>query len=750
MKKTALEFMREEVTTFFYFYQLMMFAVWLSFGSIFVSVIPMLLVLAGAIASVYLQYQGQEVIMKLTTYQTDVQVRRDGSVRTISSYDVVPGDTILLSKSDWIMPCDAVLIRGGCIMNESSLTGESMPVQKKACDNDTSVMFSIDGGRFANHVLYAGTTVLEQRLTGDSTQDKGDASLYSEAFVIRTGVSTSKGQLVSSILHPEKIRFKFEDELEAVVLLLSGLALISFVIGVAFVVSNGSKALWTSTWVSAIFTASDVLSPLLPVALKVGQIRSTERLQKVGINCLSPRHISICGKIKIFCFDKTGTLTKEGMEFCGAIPQINAKLDVLLPASSLSAAGSDKRKSGAWHSAQTDIEADASENPMTREGSRSELDASIAQLVTERIAVCHEVALHASKMFIGNEIDVKMFTATGWTLRNDSQGQQQKSTVVVTSADGKTSYRILRQFSFDHAKQTMTVIVESVLTGQRFVVTKGSYEKMESICTSESIPSDYHMVSSENAFQGGYVLGIAHRPLTEEECPREGGIAAIEALQRDALESSKSQQFLALLIFRNEPKPESRDVLLHLRSGGVRPVMITGDNARCGQYVARSCGMIDERSHILIGAMDPSKREVHWEFLQGEASDVTTFAERPTRVSEHRAETTRSTLAGSVTSLSTANLLKRLHHTGLHAEDGNRVELAITGNDVLEKLISSNHLVAMLPHIRIFARMSPESKTTIIRTFRSVGYTVGMCGDGGNDCGALKAAHAGNSIDYVI
>jgi magnesium-transporting ATPase (P-type) len=110
-------------------------------------------------------------------------------------------------------------------------------------------------------------------------------------------------------------------------------------------------------------------------------------------------------------------------------------------------------------------------------------------------------------------------------------------------------------------------------------------------------------------------------------------------------------------------------------------------------------------------------------------------------------DSARATLAGSVTSLSTTNLLKRLHHTGIQAEDGNRVELAIAGNDVLEKLISSNHLVAMLPHIRIFARMSPESKTSIIRTFRSVGYTVAMCGDGGNDCGALKAAHAGNFMD---
>ena len=46
----------------------------------------------------------------------------------------------------------------------------------------------------------------------------------------------------------------------------------------------------------------------------------------------------------------------------------------------------------------------------------------------------------------------------------------------------------------------------------------------------------------------------------------------------------------------------------------------------------------------------------------------------------------------------------------------------------------------------VFARFAPDQKTQLIEALQSVGYFVSMCGDGANDCGALKAAHAGISL----
>ena len=46
----------------------------------------------------------------------------------------------------------------------------------------------------------------------------------------------------------------------------------------------------------------------------------------------------------------------------------------------------------------------------------------------------------------------------------------------------------------------------------------------------------------------------------------------------------------------------------------------------------------------------------------------------------------------------------------------------------------------------IFARMSPDQKQQLVMSLQALGYYVGMCGDGANDCGALKSAHAGISL----
>lgn len=52
----------------------------------------------------------------------------------------------------------------------------------------------------------------------------------------------------------------------------------------------------------------------------------------------------------------------------------------------------------------------------------------------------------------------------------------------------------------------------------------------------------------------------------------------------------------------------------------------------------------------------------------------------------------------------------------------------------------------MFVKAQIFARMSPDEKHELVSRLQSLGYTVGFCGDGANDCGALKAADVGISL----
>ena len=73
------------------------------------------------------------------------------------------------------------------------------------------------------------------------------------------------------------------------------------------------------------------------------------------------------------------------------------------------------------------------------------------------------------------------------------------------------------------------------------------------------------------------------------------------------------------------------------------------------------------------------------------------------------------------------------------------VELAITGK-AMRVLSASSALEKLLLHTRIFARVKPDQKGQVIEMHIDTGLITGMCGDGGNDCGALRAAHAGIAL----
>ena len=411
------------------------------------------------------------------------------------------------------------------------------------------------------------------------------------------------------------------------------------------------------------FTTSQIFSPLLPVALKVGQIRSSQRLQEKDIFCVSPRHIAICGKVTVFCFDKTGTLTLDGMDFSG-----------IAPVKKLSSGG-----------------VELSELIPHSHGQKG--TAGVPDHCVFAMATCHAVAKYGESKLVGNEVEVKMFTATDWSLSKEASGLD-----LVTSPDGRKKLTLIRKYEFDHARQTMSVIhEENGDPTSRVAVCKGSFEKIAGLCSPESIPANYHKIAKGYALNGGYVLGLAQRKIDFT--------GSVENLARDDVEVHESFELISLIVFRNEPKDESRDAILHLRSGVVRPVMITGDNAQCGQYISRTCGLVDDNSKILLAETEKGTGEIFWSYM-GEDEECVRYT--------------------------TNDILNMLHTSAFSRDTGDStaIELAVTGNPTVDKLEDDGDLAKLLLSVRIFARMSPDNKTKIVRKFRSLGYITGMCGDG--------------------
>ena len=254
----------DEMFTYFYMYQFVMYIVWFWQSYLFVAFIEASVVIAGAVASVYIQYTNEKTLSVLTEYETTMCVKRDGKYVDVSSYMIVPGDVVILRETDWVLPCDLVVLEGSCVLNEAGLTGESMPVQKTACVNE-NVKYNPEG-MGVRHTLFAGTTVLEL-----NTDHGGDVV----ALVTSTGVRTSKGQLVASILFPEKIVFKYEEELIVVVCFLLIYGIVLFILSIYLQENSGSSSSWITKWVYGKYILiSSVFLPFVVIYIYITLILS--------------------------------------------------------------------------------------------------------------------------------------------------------------------------------------------------------------------------------------------------------------------------------------------------------------------------------------------------------------------------------------------------------------------------------------------------------------------------------------------
>ena len=147
-----------------------------------------------------------------------------------------------------------------------------------------------------------------------------------------------------------------------------------------------------------------------------------------------------------------------------------------------------------------------------------------------------------------------------------------------------------------------------------------------------------------------------------------------------------------------------------IKRGGARPVMITGDNAYCGGYIARAANLVAKDARLFLAAADKATGAVGWTELGAQ---------------------------GAAT-LGTRDVAK------MSAEDAD-CELAMTGT-AIDALDASGDLDALLLRTRVFARTTPDQKVLIVKKHMDAGFVVTMTGDGGNDCGALRAAHAGVAL----
>ena len=219
-------------------------------------------------------------------------VIRNNELKEIPMDEVVPGDIVNLATGDMI-PADAVLIwTNDLFVNQSSLTGESMPVEKfveSGIEKNDRNISALD----MQDLVFMGTDVL-------SGQGK--------AIILKTGQNTFFGDIAKNATK-KRGKTTFDDGLIRVSKLLLRMVLVLF--PVVFLLNGLTKGDWSEAFFFAIAVAVGLTPEMLPMIVTSNLAKGALALSKEKVIVKELPSIQNLGSMDVLCTDKTGTITED-------------------------------------------------------------------------------------------------------------------------------------------------------------------------------------------------------------------------------------------------------------------------------------------------------------------------------------------------------------------------------------------------------------------------------------------------------
>jgi len=254
-------------------------------------VILFTVILAGVLGFVQ-EYRAEESIKLLKSLTSpEALIVRDGKEAKILSSLLVPGDILLLQAGDRI-PADARLLEALSLkVDESSLTGESVPVEK------STIIFPPETPQpDRKNMVYTGTSV---------TYGRG------KAIITATGMSTAFGKLAGLLGEIERERTPLQEKLDQFGRWLGTATLIVVAFVAILGIIEGFDPFEMFLWGVALAVAA--IPEALPAVVTVGLALGVRRMVKRHALVRKLPSVETLGSTNIICTDKTGTLTQNKM-----------------------------------------------------------------------------------------------------------------------------------------------------------------------------------------------------------------------------------------------------------------------------------------------------------------------------------------------------------------------------------------------------------------------------------------------------
>lgn len=513
-------------------------------GEVADAIIIIAIVIVNALLGLYQEGKAEKALEALKKMASpEAKVIRDGKSVVLPSTQIVPGDIVVLETGD-IVPADLRLLESSNLkIDESSLTGESVPVEKDAMDEYPEEQEIGD----RTNMAYTSTIVSYGRGLG---------------VAVETGHDTEIGKIATTLSSYQDELTPLQKKLAELGKMLGIIVLVvcAIVFGVGLLYGNSPLEMFMTAIALAVAAIPEGLPAIVTVVLSLGMGRMAER------NAIVKKLLAVetLGTTTVICSDKTGTLTQNEMTVTKVFVD-GKEIDV----------------TGTGYSPEGEFL--YNENKLNHEefpGLYTLL--SIANLTNDATISEQE----GQYRVMGDPTEGALITLA------NKKG--------IVSKDHAGEYPRVQELPFDSARKMMTTFHEGYVDGKVVAFTKGAPDIILSQCNyllkdgkrvemTETDRKEIEEYNSKFARSALRVLAFAMRDF--DQTPEKPTPEEIET----------DMTFVGLTGMIDPPRQEAKEAIALCKKAGIIPVMITGDYKDTAFAIAKQLGMAEHEEESIMG-----------------------------------------------------------------------------------------------------------------------------------------------------
>ena len=501
--------------------------------------ITAVLIINAVIGSIQ-EYSAQRAAVALQALvKTKSRVLREAEAYEINAEELVPGDIVLLESGDKVPADLRLFVSHDLVVDESLLTGESLPVLK-----DSSVVLTEDvvlGDRV--NMLYTGTLVGRGRARG---------------VVVNTALDTELGSIAADVLFQQSPKAPLQvrmDRFTHRVAIFVGLATL-----IMFTVAALRGTPFDEVFLLAVALAVSVIPEGLPVALTVALAIGMRRMARRNVIVRRLLAVEALGSCTLIATDKTGTLT---------VNQLTARRIVFPNNDICEISGEGAEPKGEIYLPQETVSADRT-------------------ILLQRLC---RTAVLTNEGFLGR-------TDSGWSHHGDAVDvaflvMAHKAGVV--KAEVANVFPEISSIPYESEHQFSASLNEA--KGARCVFVKGALERLLPMCKTMAMPGNDVSIepvviekqAHELASRGYRVIALA------------SGKIEIDSAEVFSDRHLRGLTLIGLVGIIDPLRVEAKTAVASCRQAGIDVVMITGDHPDTALAIAQELEMVKHRDQLVTG-----------------------------------------------------------------------------------------------------------------------------------------------------